>query len=148
MFYESFLVTGESDDMWLTERTYHGHMTEQKMPKKWPASLFCQWDFRTCPHPKDMMRTQLGHFQLRHICVSKILLLTQYTTLGWTNKYEINWWIVNAKLLLNYFWSLTILSWMDGILKVLVFAFLRKNVTGWSKILCYRNANVLDMTLK
>ncbi len=35
-----------------------------KNDKIWPAIQFCPWDFRRCPHPKDMSGSCLGHFQL------------------------------------------------------------------------------------
>ncbi len=59
-----FLVPGEREDTCLTLRICCQHMNE-KMHKIWPAIWFYPWDFRTCPHPKDISGACLGYFQLR-----------------------------------------------------------------------------------
>ncbi len=58
-----FFVTGGSEGTRLTARKCHRHMTCIKC-KKWPAILFCHWDFRTCPSPADMVKTWPGQLKL------------------------------------------------------------------------------------
>ncbi len=54
-WFASFLAPGGREDMWLNPRICCRHMTEQNLRKN--VLPICPWDFRTCPHPKNMSGT-------------------------------------------------------------------------------------------